>query len=210
LFRRIPRVAWGVGFGTLALIAVFHTGFFIRNLMVSPAFKAQPLFASPPLTEVLPNEFMVSAMRLQEIDSGGPRSQYMADLMLVNIRLAEDATVILEYAGRSAILNVRLDERGQMAFTGVTVHVQVMPQEFRNGIPSEFAVFLAISDPINRKQQSQVIVLPLSTNLTPEKWYSNFELKEQAAERSYAIGETVDLGWVQEKPLSLKVVSPVP
>ncbi len=210
LFRRIPRVAWGVGFSTLALIAVFHTGFFIRNLIVSPVFEAQPLYPSPPRTEVLPNEYIVSAMRLQEIDSGGPRSKFMADLMLLNIRFAENVTVILEYADRSASLNVRLDERGEMAFTGVTVNVQVMPQAFQNGIPSELVVSLGIADHINRQQQSEQVVLPLSTNLTPEDWYSKFELKEQAAERSYAIGDTVDLGSVQETPLSLKVISPVP
>ena len=88
--------------------------------------------------------------------------------------------------------------------------VQVMPHKFQHGIPSELAVSLIISDLINRKSQSEGIVLPLSTDLTPEELYSKFELKEQAAERSYAIGETVDLGWVQEKPLSLKVISLVP
>ena len=210
LFRRIPRAAWGVGFSTLALIAVFHTGLFIRNLMVSPVFEAQPLYARAPLTEVLPNEFIVSAMRLQEIDSGASRSNFMADLMLLNIRFSENVTVILEYADRSASLSVRLDERGQMVLTGVTVMVQVMPHKFQHGVPSELAVSLIISDLISRKSQSEVIVLPLSTNLTPEEWYAKFELKEQSAERSYAIGETVDLGWVQDKPLSLKVMSLVP
>ncbi|MBU6172882.1 MAG: hypothetical protein KGQ60_03715 [Planctomycetes bacterium] len=207
LFRRIPRAAWGVGFSTLALIAVFHTRLFIRNLMVSPVFEAQPVYARAPLTEVLPNEFIVSAMRLQEIDSGASRSNFMADLMLLNIRFSENVTVILEYADRSASLSVRLDERGQMVLTGVTVMVQVMPHKFQHGVPTELAVSLAISDPINRKQQSQGIVLPLSTNLTPEEWYAKFELKEQSAERSYAIGEAVDLGWVRELPLSLKVIS---
>ena len=85
-----------------------------------------------------------------------------------------------------------------MAFTGVTVNVQVMPHAFQHGIPSELVVSLGIADHINRQQQSEGIVLPLSTTLTPEQWYSKFELKEQAAERSYAIGETVDLGSVQE------------
>ena len=108
LFRRIPRVAWGVGFGTLALIAVFHTGFFVKNLIVPPVFEAQPFYASPPRTEVLPDQFIVSTMRLQEIDSGGPRSKFMADLMLLNIRFAENVTVILEYADRSVSLNVEL------------------------------------------------------------------------------------------------------
>ena len=130
--------------------------------------------------------------------------------MLLNIRFSENVTVILEYADRSASLSVRLDERGQMVLTGVTVMVQVMPHKFQHGVPSELAVSLIISDLISRKSQSEVIVLPLSTNLTPEEWYAKFELKEQSAERSYAIGETVDLGWVQDKPLSLKVMSLVP
>jgi hypothetical protein len=210
LFRRIPRVAWGVSFSALAMIAIFHTGFFIKNLIASPVFEAQPLYARAPPTEVLPNEFIVSAMRLQEIDSGAPRSNFMGDLRLFNVRSAENVTVIVEYADRSASLNVRLDEREQMAFTGVNVMVQVMPHKFQRGIPSELAVSLIISDLINRKSQSEGIVLPLSTDLTPEKWYSKFELKEQAAERAFVIGETVDLGWVQEKPLSLKVMSQVP
>ena len=210
LFRRIPRVAWGVGFGTLALIAIFHTGFFIRSLIVPPIFEAQPHYASQPPTEVLPDQFIVSAMRLQEIDSGAPRSKFMADLMQLNIRFAENVIVILEYADRSASLNVRLDERGEMAFTGVMVNVQVMPQAFQHGIPSELVVSLGIADHINRQQQSEGIVLPLSITLTPEQWYSKFELKEQAAERSYALGETVDLGSVEEKPLCLKVISVEP
>ena len=210
LFRRIPRVAWGVSFSALAMIAIFHTGFFIKNLIASPVFEAQPLYARAPPTIVLPNEFIVSTMRLQEIDSGAPRSNFMGDFRLFNIRFAENVTVIVEYADQSASLNVRLDERGQMAFTGVTVMVQVMPRKFQRGIPSELAVSLIVTDIINRKSQSEGIVLPLSTDLTPEEWYSKFELKEQAAERSYAIGETVDLGWVQEKPLSLKVISLVP
>lgn len=210
LFRRIPRVAWGVSFSVLALITIFHTCFFVKNLVVSPVFEAQPLYARAPLTNVLPNEFIVSPMRLQENDSGALRSNFMAATRLINIRFAEDTTVIVEYAERSASLNVRLDERGQMAYAGVTVVVQVKPHKFQNGIPSELVVSLSISDPINRKSQSEGIILPLSTDLTPEEWYSKFEFKEQAAERSYALGETVELGWVQENTLSLKVTSLVP
>lgn len=210
LFRRIPRVAWGVSFSALAMIAIFHTGFFIKYLIVAPVFEAQPLYARALPTKALPKEFIVSSMRLQEIDSRAPRSNFMGNLRLFNIRFAENVTVIVEYADRSASLNVLLDERGQMASTGVTVLVEVMPHNFQRGVPSELAVSLIISDLISRKSQSEDIVLPLSTDLTPEEWYSKFESKEQAAERSYAIGETVDLGWVQDKPLSLKVMSLVP
>ncbi len=62
--------------------------------------------------------------------------------------------------------------------------VQVMPHKLHLGIPSELAVSLTISDIVNRKSQSVGIVLPLSTDMTPEEWYSKFEFKEQAAERS--------------------------
>ncbi len=136
----VAGVVWGVSFSALAMIAIFHTGFFMKNLIAAPVLEAQPLFARSPPTIVLPNEFIVSAIRLQEIDSVTPCSNFMGDLRLFNMRLAENATIIVQYADRSASLNVRLDERGQLAFTGVTVMVQVMPHKLQLGIPSEFAV----------------------------------------------------------------------
>jgi len=207
LFRRIPCVPWGVGFGALAMIGVFHAGFFTKNLIASPSMSAQPSYARAPLAEVLPNEFVVSAMHFQNNASARLDSKYMAGVVLCNVRLASDAQIVLEYADHSASLSVQENEFRQMASTGVTVMVQVSPRDFQNGNPSTLAVSLAISDSINRQVQSEGVVLPLSTTLTPDEWYSQFELKEQAAERSYSFGETLSLGSVQGEPLSLKVVS---
>ncbi len=81
----VAGVVWGVSFSALAMIAIFHTGFFMKNLIAAPVFEAQPLFARAPPTIALPNEFIVSAMRLQEIDSVTPCSNFMGDLRLFNI-----------------------------------------------------------------------------------------------------------------------------
>lgn len=148
LFRRIPRIAWGVSFGTLGLISVFHVGFFTKNLLPAPILLSQPMYARAPLMDVLPDHFVFSTSpRPTEIDSGAARSSYMGKVLFTSVRVASASTVILQYGEQSAILNIANDATGRMAATGVIAMVHIMPGEFQKGIPQSLNLNLAIIEP---------------------------------------------------------------
>ena len=94
-----------------------------------------------------------------------------------------------------------------MAAIGVFVIVQVAAKDFQEGIPTRLNVSLAISDRINRQNQHKGIELDTPNPLTPDEWRSESVLIGAIAERSFAYGESVDLGTVQGSPVILTVRS---
>ena len=207
LYRRIHNIAWGIGFGVLGLLSLFHLGFFTKNLVVAPSLSVPPVYGRAPLMEVLPDHFVFSIPQLQEINSGAERSEYMAKVLLAHLRFASAATIQLEYGDSSASLDIPCDAPERMAAIGVFVIVQVAAKDFQEGIPTRLNVSLAISDRINRQNQHKGIELDTPNPLTPDEWRSESVLIGAIAERSFAYGESVDLGTVQGSPVILTVRS---
>jgi len=205
LYRRIPRVAWGVGFGLLGLMSLFHLVFFTTNLIETPEFSVQPTFAQAPMLEVQPGHFVFSTTKLTEIKSGGLESDYMGKVSLTNVRLSSSATIILQCNDQSASLYIPQDAIGYMAMTGVSTFVQVVPDEFDAGIPTRLRVLLAIVDGHSRQNRVEGVQLPLPKRLTPDEWRAQFAFRELATEQSYLLGETLELGSVQGMKLKLTV-----
>ena len=203
LYRRIPRIPWGVGFGVLGLMSLFHIGFFTKNFIATPRISVQPTFARAPISEVRPGHFVFSTPKRNEIKSGALESSYMGKQTLTHIRFISSATILLEYGELSASLNIPYDANGHMALTGEIVMVQVAPANFEVGIPTRLDVSLAIIDMHNRQSRINGVQLDLPKLLTPDEWRSQFELPELAVERSMLLGETVDLGSIQGTKVKL-------
>jgi len=205
LYRRIPRVAWGVGFGLLGLMSLFHLVLFTTNLIETPEFSVQPTFAQTPMLEVQPGHFVFSTTKLTKIKSGGLESDYMGKVSLTNVRLSSSATIILQCNDQSASLYIPQDAIGYMAMTGVSTFVQVVPDEFDAGIPTRLRVLLAIVDGHSRQNRVEGVQLPLPKRLTPDEWRAQFAFRELATEQSYLLGETLELGSVKGMKLKLTV-----
>ena len=207
LFRRIPHVAWGVGFGVLGLTALFHIGFFTKGLLATSALSSQPRYARAPLMDVLPHHFVFSTVpRPTTINSPNSKSSYMSTVLLATVRVASASTVLLEFDEQSAVLNIPHDATGRMAVTGVIVMVQIAPDKFEAGIPERLQLSLIIGDSINRQNQVKTVQLAVPSKLTAEQWRSQFQLRELVAEQSIPYGKAVSLGTVQGRSLTLKLI----
>lgn len=208
LYRRIPRVAWGVGFGMLGLMSIFHLGFFAKNLIAAPKLLVPPMFARPPEMEVLPDHFVFSNLKPSTLDYGGLKSSYMSKALYTNVRTVSAAMIVLRYGDQSAILEIPSVVNSRTIVNDVLVMVQISPNEFRKGIPAELSINLNITDVHGRQNQSQGVQLSIPESLTPQEWHAQFEVPDPPAERSFAFGETMTLGSVQGKPIEL-IVKPI-
>jgi hypothetical protein len=205
LYHRIPRVAWGVGVGALGLTCVTHLGIFTSSLFAFPELNGLPIYAREPLTEVVPNKFLISISKQSTISSGYVKSNYMGKSLCAGLRFTGSTKVVLSYGSESAILEVPHDSRGVMAVTGVTAVVMVSPANFNAGVPSQLNVLLSIVDPWNRKSATAGLQLPLPNGISAIEWRAQFELSELTAERSFELGKNVNLGTVQGTALELTI-----
>lgn len=206
LYRRIPRIAWGVGFGVVGLISAVHLGLFARNLIAAPAMASTPIYAPPPRMELLPGHFILeNPPNLLENRSASPGTNYMGKSLGLGLRLPSTTTIRLEYPDHTVRLNVAKNVNGRESEVGVSI--MISPYDFKNGNSSNLQVSLIIVDSVNRHHQVEEFWLSLPEQLSPADWAAQFELLEQAAERAYPLGRAVNLGMIQGMPLELNVTS---
>ena len=81
----------------------------------------------------------------------------------------------------------------------------VVGSNFQKGIPTQIQVSLIVVDGNSRLQKLEQFMLPIPAEISPDDWNDQFEAIEQEHEKAYLLGETVELGIVQGKPVTLKV-----
>jgi hypothetical protein len=205
LYCRIPRVAWGVGVSVLAVTCLTHIGILTTTLVAFPRLNVLPNYARGPLTEVVPNKFLISISKQTPNASGNVKSSYMGKTLIAGLRFTGSTKIVLSYGYQSATLEVPHDSKGLMAVTGVIAMVGVSPANFDAGVPSQLNVSLSIVDPLNRRNTTTGLQLPLPNSLSATEWRAQFELSELAVERSVRLGETVNLGTIHGSPLEITV-----
>lgn len=207
LHRRIPRIAWGLSFSLIGLMSTFHLGLFARNMIAAPVLAITPIYARPPRMELLPGHFIVQNVpNLLKNDSLKLSATYQGQVSLLSVRLASDATVAIEYPDHTAHLSV--SKNSDSRESEISLLVMVSPHAFQKGVPSKLQVSLSVVNSARRQYQTEQFLLPLSDKLSPADWISQFKFLELAPEKSYPLGQAVNLGTIQGLPVRLKVVSP--
>lgn len=204
LYRRIPKIAWGVAFGLVGLIGTLHLGLFAKTIIAAPVLAAAPRYAPPPRMALSAGHFIVeNPPNLLANDSLHSDVKYLGNGSHLSLRFASAATIALEYDGRQVRLSI--PERNDRRESEVGVSVMVAPRGSQNGVPSQMQVSLVLVHSKSRMYQLEQFLLPLPADISSADWKAQFEFRTQEHEKAYLLGGTVDLGVVQGKSLSLKV-----
>ena len=204
LYRRIPRIAWGVAFSTIGLIGTLHLGLFTKTIIAAPVLEAPARFEPPPRMELLDGHFILeNAPNLLANDSLNSNVKYLGLRSLLSVRSRSAPTITVEYGEHQARLEVPSNSDHIEFETNVAM--LVVGSNFQKGIPTQIQVSLIVVDGNSRLQKLEQFMLPIPAEISPDDWNDQFEAIEQEHEKAYLLGETVALGIVQEKPVTLKV-----
>ena len=204
LYRRIPRIAWGVAFSTIGLIGALHLGLFTKTIIASPVLKAPARFEPPSQMKLLDGHFILeNAPNLLENDSLNSDVKFPGLQAMLSVRSRSAPTITMEYGEHQARLEVPDD--GDCIEFETNVAMLVVGSNFQKGIPTQIQVSLIVVDGNSRLQKLEQFMLPIPAEISPDDWNDQFEAIEQEHEKAYLLGETVELGIVQGKPVTLKV-----
>lgn len=206
LYRRIPRIAWGLACGIAGLLGLLHLGLFVRTIVVEPVLTVAPRYAPPPRMALPDGHFIVeNPPNLLENDSLNSDITYMGKHLSLSVRLATGATITLANADHET--RVTIPKLADSSETQVGVTVMLTPHEFQKGIPRQIQVSLVLIAMHDRTSRLEQFVLPLPANIDPAGWKSQFKLSELPREKAFPLGEIVTLGTVQQKPVTLNVAA---
>ena len=203
LYRRIPRIAWGVAFGIVGIIGTLNLGLFAKTILAAPVITVPPRYAPLPGIPLTKGHFLLqNPPNLLANDSLKSDFKYMGQAVTRSVVVGTDVTISVKYGEHKVFLSIpKSNERD----TEVVVIILVAPDEFQNGVPSQLKVHFALSVPYQRKQISDQFNLPIAVNLSPDDWKTPYEFVDHELEKAYPIGETITLGTVQGKPLTFDV-----
>lgn len=205
LYRRIPKIAWGVAFGLVGLIGTLHLGLFVKTIVAAPVLAAPPMYEQPPRMELSEGHFVVENPPNLLANDTDPNAKYLGGSSILSVRIATAATIAVEYEGHKAQLSI--PKNSDRSESEVSVAVMVGPHDFQKGIPSQIQVSLIVVHAVRRVHELEQFLLPLPADISPSDWKAQLEFSEQEHEKEYPLGETVILGTVQGKSVTIKVIA---
>ncbi|MBS0202979.1 MAG: sigma-70 family RNA polymerase sigma factor [Planctomycetes bacterium] len=209
LYRRIPRIAWGVAFGTVGLIGTLNLGLFAKVIIAGPVIAAPPRYEGAPWMTLTPGHFIVqNPPNLLAHDSLKPSLQYLGGQAGRTVRVIPTATIQVDFEGHIVQMNAL--KTADLREATLNVMAMVSPREFQNGIPTQIEISLIIVDAARPITEVEKIQLPVPADISPELWNSELNFHDQEFEKEYPLGETVTLATVQGMPIVLKVASNQP
>jgi hypothetical protein len=126
----------------------------------------------------------------------------------LEIRALQGTLMILEYGehkGQLTIPAFPADDPMHRRMTEASAMVMAFPDEVKNGIPSQIKISLIIVHAESRKQRVEQFLIPLLEEMAPDDWKTQIEIPEQAREREYPLGKTIQIAIVLGNPLTLTV-----
>jgi RNA polymerase sigma factor (sigma-70 family) len=206
LYRRIPKTVWGVAFGVVGLIGVLNLGLFTKTIIAAPVLKAPPRYEQPPRMTLSQGHFVLeSPPNLLENASMVSRSEYLGNNLVLSVRFAHEATVSVAYDGHVARLSI--PKNNSVPESEIVATVFVVPDDFHRGIPSRIKISLIVVDARGKTQSLRQHDVPVGAKITPAEWKSQFEFSARKREEEHLLGETIALGTVRGKPVTLQVIS---